>query len=153
MKPHPLALAAENGLDVASQAGDPDSVLAFWRRMLQFRRGRGGKADGDDAQKGYKRLLVYGNFRDLRPEDRDLFVFVKEPHDGEGLDRDGERLLVVLNFTAEEKSWEVPGDEELGGPPGEHGGARELLLIMSTYPGKVEKGKLEPFEGQVYLVR
>lgn len=129
MKPHPLA----GEIDVASQLDDPQSVLAFWRKMLRFRRGE------------QKDLLVYGDFRDLRPTDAELFVFVKEPAHGAGA-----RALVVLNFTAREKTWEVPSDEELGLSSGM---GVELVPIMSTHEGKVEKGCLGAFEGRVYLVK
>ncbi|KAK4119119.1 glycoside hydrolase family 13 protein [Parathielavia appendiculata] len=125
MKPHPLA----GEINVASQLHDPDSVLAFWRKMLRFRREH---AD----------LLVYGDFKDLRPEDKDLFVFVKEPAHG------GDRVLVVLNFTTEEKAWEVPSPAALGVSE-----VRELVPIMCTHPGKTRVGQLAAFEGQVYLVR
>jgi alpha-glucosidase len=125
MKPHPLA----GEINVAAQLDDPDSVLAFWRKMLRFRREH---AD----------LLVYGDFKDLRPDDKDLFVFVKEPEHG------GDRALVVLNFTTEEKAWTVPSPAELG-----LSGEPELVPIMSTHPGKSRVGQLAAFEGQVYLVR
>jgi alpha-glucosidase len=125
MKPHPLA----GKINVASQLDDQDSVLAFWRKMLRFRQ--------DHAN-----LLVYGDFKDLRPEDKDLFVFVKESEHG------GDGVLVVLNFTTEEKTWRVPSPAELGvaQPP-------ELISIMSTHSGKSRVGLLAAFEGQVYLVR
>ncbi|KAL2133062.1 hypothetical protein VTI74DRAFT_2966 [Chaetomium olivicolor] len=125
MKPHPLA----GEINVASQLDDPDSVLAFWRRMLRFRREH---AD----------LLIYGDFKDLRPRDKDLFVFVKEAQGGRGT------ALVVLNFTAKEKTWEVPSAEELG-----MSNAPQLVPIMATQPGKAQEGRLAAFEGRVYLVR
>ncbi|PHH86652.1 hypothetical protein CDD83_9931 [Cordyceps sp. RAO-2017] len=126
MKPHPLA----GDINVASQLDDPDSVLAFWRRMIRFRQQH---AD----------LLVYGDFRDLRPDDQDLFMFLKEPH------RDGDtRALVVLNFSTAEKAWAVPGGAELGLPDEE----KRLEAVTWTHPGKVRPGILAPFEGQVYLV-
>ncbi|KAK4154065.1 glycoside hydrolase [Chaetomidium leptoderma] len=125
MKPHPLA----GEINVASQLDDPDSVLAFWRKMLRFRR--------DHAD-----LLVYGDFKDLCPQDKDLFMFVKEPeHSGEG-------VLVVLNFTTEEQTWAVPSFAELGMPH-----ARELVPIMTTHGGKSPVGQLAAFEGQVYLLK
>ncbi|KAJ6442295.1 glycoside hydrolase family 13 protein [Purpureocillium lavendulum] len=124
MKHHPLS----GEINVASQLDDPDSVLAFWRKMLRFRREH---AD----------LLVYGDFRDLRPQDKDFFVFVKEPLQG------GDKVLTVLNFTAEEKSWEAPSAEELGLPA-----SPKMVPIMSTHSGKTRDGVLGPFEGQVYLV-
>jgi alpha-glucosidase len=126
MKPHPLA--AE--INVASQLDDPDSVLAFWQRMLRFRR--------DNAH-----LLVYGDFKDLRPEDKSLFVFLKEADHGPA-----ERALVVLNFTTEEKAWSIPSPAELGVLE-----MPDLIPIMSSYPGKPRLGLLSAFEGQVYLIR
>ena len=126
MKPHPLA--AE--INVASQLDDPDSVLAFWRKMLRFRR--------DNAH-----LLVYGDFKDLRPDDNSLFVYLKEPDHGSA-----ERALVVLNFTAEEKTWSIPSPAELGISE-----TPDLVPIMSSYSGKPRVGLLSPFEGQVYLVK
>ncbi|KAK4032134.1 glycoside hydrolase [Parachaetomium inaequale] len=124
MKPHPLA----GEINVASQLDDQDSVLAFWRKMLRFRQ--------DHAN-----LLVYGDFKDLRPEDKDLFIFVKESEHG------GDGVLVVLNFTTEEKTWSVPSPAELGAQ------SPELIPIMSTHSGKSQVGLLAAFEGQVYLVR
>jgi alpha-glucosidase len=125
MKPHPLA----GEINVASQLHDQDSPLAYWRRMLRFR-------------KDHADLLVYGDFKDLRPEDKDLFVFVKEPEHA------GDRVLVVLNFTTEEKTWSVPSAAELGVSE-----VNELVPIMSTHSGKSRLGQLAAFEGQVYLVR
>jgi alpha-glucosidase len=128
MKPHPLA----GEINVASQLDDPNSVLAFWRKMLRFRQ--------DHAD-----LLVYGDFMDLRPQDKDLFVFVKEP-----THHSRDRVLVVLNFTTREKTWDVPSPAELGVPELE---SAILVPLMSTHPGKVQEGRLAAFEGQVYLVR
>ncbi|OAQ60499.1 maltase [Pochonia chlamydosporia 170] len=122
MKPHPLA----GEINVASQVDDPDSVFAFWRKMLRFRREH---AD----------LLVYSDFRDLRPQDMDLFVFVKE--DPRGADK----AVVILNFTTEEKKVVMPTAEELGLQD------VKLVPVMSTHGGKIREGVLSPFEGQVYL--
>ncbi|KAM4061146.1 alpha amylase, catalytic domain-containing protein [Hirsutella rhossiliensis] len=127
MKHHPLA----GEINAASQLDDPESVLAFWRKMIGFRR-------------EHVDLFVYGNFRDLRPQDEHLFVFVKEPqHEG------GDKALVVLNFTAQERQWQVPGGAELGVSDA----TEKLEAIMSTHAGKAKAGVLAPFEGQVYLVR
>ncbi|KAG6001638.1 hypothetical protein E4U21_003993 [Claviceps maximensis] len=126
MKSHPLA--AE--INVASQLKDPTSVLAFWRSMIGFR-------------KQHADLLVYGDFRDIRPADQDLFVFVKE-HTA----RDGDKMLIVLNFTAQPKSWLPPSAEELRLPD------VNLAILLSTHDdGKAHGDELAPFEGRVYLAR
>ncbi|KAG6037553.1 hypothetical protein E4U41_004924 [Claviceps citrina] len=130
MKPHPLA----GDINVASQLRDPNSVLAFWRKALALR-------------KEHSDLLVYGDFRDLRPADQDLFVFAKT-HSGATA---GDQALVVLNFTAQPKNWEPPSAEELHLVEG--GEVRLVPLLSTTRDGKAHEGELAPFEGRVFLAR
>ena len=127
MKPHPLA----SEINVASQLDDPESVLAFWKKALRFRQEH---AD----------LLVYGDYEGLRPDDPGLHLFLKEAHDG----KEG-KMLVVLNFTSEEKTWDVPDATEMGLPEG-----KEVRLVpsMSTETLKDAGETLAPFEGRAYLV-
>ncbi|CEL10316.1 Putative Alpha-glucosidase (Fragment) [Aspergillus calidoustus] len=125
MEPHPLA----KEINVASQLDDPNSVLAHWKKMLAFRR-------------EYKDLLVYGDFRDIRPDDEDLFMFVKESSDTF-------KALVVLNFTTKEQSWTKPSAEELGL---REGSEVKLDMITSTH-GEEETEALAALEGRVYLVK
>ncbi|KAL3486085.1 glycoside hydrolase superfamily [Aspergillus germanicus] len=124
MEPHPLA----KEINVTSQLDDPNSVLAYWKKMLAFRR-------------EYKDLLVYGDFRDIRPDDEDLFMFVKESSDAS-------KALVILNFTTKEQSWTKPTAEELGLPKGSE---VKLEMITSTH-GEQETKTLAALEGRVYLV-
>ncbi|KAE8351189.1 glycoside hydrolase superfamily [Aspergillus coremiiformis] len=126
MKSHPLA----GEINVASQVDDPDSVLAFWRRVLRMRQ-------------EHVDLLVYGDHYTLRLEDRDLYMFVKESQ------TDGTKALVVLNFTRDEKQWAPPTAQELGLP--EDKGV-ELVPVMLT-GGKDRLQVLAPFEGRLYLVK
>lgn len=60
MKPHHLV----DETNISSQLHDPESVLAFWRKMIRFRQ-------------EHSDLLVYGDYRDLRLLAKDLFVFIK----------------------------------------------------------------------------
>ncbi|KAG6221720.1 hypothetical protein E4U26_005793 [Claviceps purpurea] len=125
MKSHPLA----DQINVASQLEDPTSVLGFWRAMIRFR-------------KQHRDLLVYGDFRDLRPADPDLFVFVKELAPG------GDKILVVLNFTAQRKGFTRPSPEELQ--------LKEARLVPLRVLGDGEDDVqndlyLDPFEGQLFL--
>lgn len=126
MKPHPLA----GEINVAAQLDDPDSVLAFWRKMLRFRREH---AD----------LLVYGDYNTVRLEDENLHFFTKHAVGTTS------RALVVLNFTTETKSWTTPEAKELGLPEGTE---VKLTPIASTHDGKDRGETLAPFEGRVYLV-
>ena len=127
MKPHPLA----GEINVAAQLDDPNSVLAFYRKMLAFRREH---AD----------LLVYGDFRDLRPSDRHLFLYAKEDA------HSGDKMVVALNFSAEDKKLDAPTPEELGVSAEQ---ASKLVPILSTYGGKTKAGVLAPFEGQAFLLK
>ncbi|KAF4974603.1 hypothetical protein FZEAL_8530 [Fusarium zealandicum] len=126
MKPHPLA----SEINVASQLGDPHSVLAFWQKALRFRR-------------EFSDLLVYGDYKVLNPEDPSTYTFVKESP------LDGSRAVVVLNFSTQDKPWSGPTREELGLPGGKE---LKLVPIMSTHSGKDGGEVLSAFEGRVYLV-
>ncbi|KAL5338421.1 glycoside hydrolase superfamily [Aspergillus crustosus] len=125
MEPHPLA----KEINVAAQLDDPNSVLAYWRKMLAFRR-------------EHKDLLVYGDFRDIRPGDESLFIFVKETSQTE-------KALVVLNFRTKDQGWVKPSAEELAVPEGSE---VTFELITSTHD-KVEAESLAALEGRVYLVK
>ncbi|KAJ4163109.1 hypothetical protein NW754_014532 [Fusarium falciforme] len=124
MKTHPLA----GEINVASQLDDPGSVLAFWKKALRFRQ-------------EFADLLVYGDYKVLRPEDPDVFTFLKESP------LDGSKAVVALNFSTKETPWKAP-DRELGLPEGKD---ITLVPIMSTHAGKRGQ-ELAPFEGRVYLV-
>ncbi|KAF4998383.1 hypothetical protein FDECE_11810 [Fusarium decemcellulare] len=123
MKPHPLA----NEINVASQLDDPHSVLTFWKKALRFR-------------KEFSDLLVYGDYKVLRPDDLETYMFFKESP------LDGSKAVVVLNFTTEDKPWAEPTREELGVNKD-----FTLVPIMSTHQGKSGEN-LAAFEGRVYLV-
>jgi len=74
-------------INVEAQQKDPDSVLAFWKKMLKLRKQR---AD----------VLVHGNFEVQDYENLSTFTYVKE--------KDGKKVLVALNFTNEEQPVYVP---------------------------------------------
>lgn len=122
MKPHPLA----HKINVAAQLDDPDSVLGFWRKMLQLRK------QHDD-------LFVYGDYQCLEIEDRDVYTFMKETQDGRS------KALIVLNFTSREKQWVPPEGRDLGMME------ENLVLMLTTYDGKSYGSCLAPLEGRVYI--
>ncbi|PNS19631.1 Alpha-amylase 1 [Sphaceloma murrayae] len=80
-------------LNVKKQAGEKDSVLSFWKQMLQIR-----KANAD--------LLVHGDFVLHDRPDEKTFVFEKR--------FGGQSALVALNFTDEEVALELPSVFEDG---------------------------------------
>ncbi|KAI4928646.1 hypothetical protein J4E85_005264 [Alternaria conjuncta] len=73
--------------NVAQQKGDKDSVLAFWKRMLQVR-------------KQHNDLLVHGQYDDLDVESPDFFVFSKTWNE--------KRAVCICNFTDQKKDLAFP---------------------------------------------
>jgi alpha-glucosidase len=70
-------------INAASQEGDPDSVLSFYKRMLRLR-------------KEHKDVFVYGSFELVDPEDPYIFVYRKHYQE--------KSAMVALNFTARPQS-------------------------------------------------
>lgn len=75
-------------INAAVQERDDDSVLAFMRRLVRFRKEH--------------MALVYGDYRLLAPEHEQLYVYERSD--------ETERLLVVLNFSSV-KTWTAWGAE------------------------------------------
>jgi alpha-glucosidase len=126
MKPHPLA----NEINVASQVSDPSSVLSFWKEMLRFRQ-------------EHDTHLVYGDYEAFRTDDPNVHYFAKS---AQGVDS---QILVVLNFTSEEQTWELPRPRE-GGLPATS--PLSLKMLKSTHGGTDETAPLAAFEGRVFTV-
>ncbi|KAK0385602.1 hypothetical protein NLU13_6779 [Sarocladium strictum] len=127
MKPHPLA----SEINVASQVGDPTSVFAFWQEALRFRQ-------------EYAAYTVYGDYEALRLDDENIFFFVKSAQGEEA------QMLVMLNFTDKEQTWEPLQPREVAGLPATE--PLTLKLVKSTHGSKGETAALAPYEGRVYLV-
>jgi glycosidase len=71
-------------VNVADQAGDPRSLLTFYRRMLGLRRATP--------------ALIAGDYKALYPHHEDHFAFLR--HDG----GTGQTCLVVLNFSVKQQT-------------------------------------------------
>lgn len=76
-------------INIAQQLGDKDSVMAFWRRMLEIR-------------KEHNDLLVHGDYKVVDPSNEKVYSFVKE--------WSGQKALVVCNFSGEGR--ELPKEAE-----------------------------------------
>jgi len=105
-KPWMRVNPSKDEINVAQQAGDKSSVLAFWRQMLQLRQ-------------THNKLLVHGDFELLDKDDENVITFVKKSQ--------GQKALVVCNFTGREQrmpqilaNWKL--DLLVGNVDG-HGGA------------------------------
>jgi oligo-1,6-glucosidase len=105
-------------INVATQQAKKDSVLGFWKKMLGLR-------------KNHHDLFIHGNFELYDPLNDKTFVYAKESN--------GQRAVVVLNFTEEQQKFERPGVEG------------KWVRLVGNYEADKEE-ILKPFEGRVYLV-
>ncbi|POY71041.1 hypothetical protein BMF94_5967 [Rhodotorula taiwanensis] len=112
----------KEGINVADQENDPNSTLNFYRRMLALR-------------KEHKDLFILGKFQLFDKANEKSMVFSKTAQDG------SRAALVVLNFSAEPQSYEVP--EALKAKS-------EGKLLFSTLDGNGE-GPLDAYEARVFL--
>ncbi len=78
-------------INVAAQEKDPDSLLNFYRALLQFRK------DNSAA--------LYGDYREYCPESNDFYVYERRSEE--------QRLLVICSFSSELKRFDAPEGIEL----------------------------------------
>ena len=74
-------------INAAAQVGDPNSVFAFYQRLIALR-----KAEP---------ALVHGSFHDLDPEHAQVFAYTRT--------LDADRLVVVLNLSRAQLDYRLPG--------------------------------------------
>ncbi|KAK1832352.1 alpha-glucosidase, partial [Podospora conica] len=112
-------------INVARQVGDPESTWSFWRDMIRLR-------------KEEKDVLIHGTFEGFDMDGEETFVFAKRGG--------GKMVVVVLNFTGEEQSVELP-IEGLELRVGNYGDVDEVEKLAE---GRVRV--LRPWEGRLYMV-
>jgi alpha-glucosidase len=86
-KPWMRPLEDADVCNATQQQSDKNSVLAFWKRMLQLR-------------KQYNDLLVHGQYDDLDMESPDFFVFRKTWNE--------KKAVCICNFTDQKKDLVFP---------------------------------------------
>ena len=69
-------------INVAAQEQDPDSVLAYYRKLIALRK-----------SEAWKETFVYGDFAPAYEEEKDLFAFKRSGG--------GKRALILANFGKE----------------------------------------------------
>jgi oligo-1,6-glucosidase len=111
-------------INVARQLGEPDSVLEFWKMLIQLR-------------KKHSELLTHGSFHVFDMQDERTFIFAKKSTSS--------TALLALNFTSEAQ--EVPSpiaglDFLLSNYPADNNTA------STTAEGKI---RLRPWEGRLYI--
>ena len=122
-------------INVAAAEADPDSILHFYRDLIEHRR----SSD----------LLVYGDYELLLPEHETVYAYTR------ALDRDDgtERALIVLNFDDSTTTVTVPttmADPALvvsNYEATDESALPELTDAMARDPAELE---LRPYEARVY---
>jgi oligo-1,6-glucosidase len=102
---------------------DEHSIYHYYRQLIQLR-------------KEYP-IIVHGSYDLLVPDDEKIYVYTRA--------HESQTLLVALNFSSEQQSFNVP--EELQGKQGK--------VLISNYDGNVEIKPtlaLRPYEAIVYLI-
>lgn len=109
--------------NVEVQSNDPNSVNAFYKQLFRLR--------------NEHLVLVYGSFDHLDFENEDVFAYVKE--------HEGEKVLVVLNYSGKDVTFSVPDSVSTG---------NAKLLLGTLGKGAVENGKvsLEAWEGMLFTL-
>lgn len=79
-------------INVAAEDKDPESCLNYFRKAVQTRKSN--------------KTLVYGKYKLVDPQNASLYIYTRSDSDN--------KMLVLLNFTDQEQSWEMP--LELGLP-------------------------------------
>lgn len=111
-------------INVERARADPDSVFHYYRALIALR-------------KNYPILAYGGNFSEYLAESEAVFAYEREYR--------GERLLVLLNFTAETQS--LAGMEARLKVPGE--------MLIANWPdaAAADPLSLRPYEARAYLGR
>lgn len=73
-------------INAAQQQRDPDSVLAYYKKLIRLRK------ENDN--------IVYGAYDLLEPESQSLYVYTRTLEE--------KKLLVVCNFTSREETYSIP---------------------------------------------
>ncbi|KAG9093372.1 hypothetical protein FRC07_011473, partial [Ceratobasidium sp. 392] len=113
-------------INVKKQENDKTSIMSFWKKMIHLR-------------KDYP-VMVHGDFTLLSEKDERIFAYTRE--------HDGTKALVVMNFSREEVQCKLPasvavvGSKIIGGN----------VLGGKEHAELGENLKLEPYEGQVWLI-
>jgi len=73
-------------VNVAAQNGDPDSLLNFYRRLVDFKKGCP--------------AAIWGDYKEYMEKSREFYVYSRE--------YEGARILVICSFSAREEYFTAP---------------------------------------------
>ena len=110
-----------HSVNVQAQEEDPNSLLNFYRKLLRFRKER--------------EVVLYGEYIEYMPEDKNFYVYERRLN--------GERLLVICAFTAQQLRFDAPAHIDL----------ERWTLELSNYDYCFAIGNgftIRPYEMRVY---
>ena len=108
-------------INAAAQIKDEASIFHYYKQLIRLR-------------KKYE-IIVYGDFKMLLPQDRNLFVYERN--------YENQKLLTVCNFAGESKEYEVPVCYR--------GENTRILICNYEMAGFENIMQLRPYEARVYL--
>ena len=110
VNPNCVEINAQDALD------DPYSVFYYYKRLIELRK--------------TVPVFRYGHFELVDADSEQVFAYTR--------DMDGQRMLVVCNFTAEELAWDIPAE------------FRDAELLLTNY--EPTPGILKPYEAMMLLI-
>ena len=116
-------------INAAQAMADPDSIFHYYQNLIRLRK--------------TQPAVIYGNYDLLLPDHEQIYAFTRTLQGT----IEGDRLLVVLNFSKETPTFELPGEITF---------ARQELLL-SNYPAgpgeDIHRFALRPYEARVYRLQ
>ena len=111
-----------NKINVASELKDPDSILNYYKKMIQIR-------------KKYK-VFTYGTYKQLDPKNKQIFAYLRTYRNN--------KFLVVLNFTARKAKFKASVNDMRK--------QTVLICNYDKYPKIGQGGILDllPYEAVIY---
>ncbi len=112
-------------INVRQALADPDSIFYYYQKLIRLRK--------------ENPVIVYGSYDLLLPDDEQIYAFTRTLAD--------DRLLVILNFSAQQPVFNLPDGVRFSG--------RELLLSNHVVDPQEEIHSLtlRPYEARVYRLR
>lgn len=104
---------------------DPNSVFHYYKKLIELRK--------------ENPIMVYGSYDLIMPDHDKIYAYVRE--------YEGQKMIVMLNFSADTPVFELP--EEL------EDGSKELFISNYDVDSSedIKRVELRPYEARVYLVK
>lgn len=110
-------------VNVEAQEKDPNSILNYFRKMIQLRK--------------TNKTLVYGKYVLLDKDNENIYAYTR----GDGADK----LLVVLNWSKDKVNWNMPAGITVDGNP--------LINNIAQFNLKGQTISLQPYQALVLRVK